>query len=279
MSGFGTGGVSPLDNGIAEYGSHAMEVVHMVPMIVGMIALPLLYVVVRDRAPRLLWRDLQFRMMVGVLAVGIVTLTVFLWLDPAVQEPFREASFQFVSSLSTCGWQTSSIGAWRDPGVLLMLCAMLSGGAAGSTVGGIKLIRSYLIFRAVGLRIKRVFLPPEAIVPFKIGERTVPAQEIQREIADAAVFTFLYLAIFVAGTLVTASFVDPAQYTLADVMFETMSALTGAGMSTGITDPNMPAPIEVTFILLMWIGRLEIFPVIILVRALLGWHRPLPRRL
>jgi trk system potassium uptake protein TrkH len=279
MAGFGTGGVSTLDNGIAEFGSYAMEVVHLVPMIVGMIALPLLYVVVRDRNLRLLWRDLQFRMMVGVLAFGIAVLTLLLWLDPAAQEPFREASFQLVSGLATCGWQTSNIGAWRDPAVLLVMCAMLSGGAAGSTVGGIKLIRSYVIFRAVSLRIKRAFLPPEAVVPFKVGERTVPAQEIQREIADAAVFTFLYLAIFVAGTLVAASFVDPTQYTLADVAFETMSAQTGTGLSTGITEPNMPAPVEVTFILLMWIGRLEIFPVIILLRALFVWHRPQPRRL
>jgi trk system potassium uptake protein len=278
MSGFGTGGVSTLDNGIAEYGSYAMEMVHLVPMLVGMIALPLLYVVVRDRDLRLLWRDLQFRMMVGVLAFGITALTFFLWLDPAAQDPFREGSFHFVSSLSTCGWQTSNIGAWRDPGVLLLVCAMLSGGAAGSTVGGIKLIRSYIIFRAVSLRIRRAFLPPEAVVPFKIGERTVPAQEIQREISDAAVFTFLYLALFVAGTLVTASFVDPAQYTLADVMLETMSAQTGAGMSTGITAPGMPVPVEVTFIVLMWVGRLEIFPVIILFRALLGWYRPQPRK-
>jgi trk system potassium uptake protein TrkH len=155
---------------------------------------------------------------------------------------------------------------------------MLSGGAAGSTVGGIKLIRSYIIFRAVSLRIKRAFLPPEAVVPFKVGDRTVPAQDIQREIADAAVFTFLFAAIFVAGMLVTASFVGP-EYTLADVMFETMSAQTGTGLSTGITEPGMSPVLEVTLMLLMWIGRLEIFPVIILLRALLVWHRRKTRRI
>jgi trk system potassium uptake protein len=278
MAGIGTGGVSTLDDGISGYHSYAMEMVHLVPMIAGMIALPLLYLSVRDRDPGLLWRDVQFRMMVGVVAIGTAVLLLLLWRDPAVQDPVREGIFQLISGLSTTGWQTSNIGAWRDPGILLVVCAMLSGGAAGSTVGGIKLIRSYIIFRAVAWRIKRVFLPPEAVVPFKVGERTVPAQDIQREIGDAAVFTFLFMAIFVVGTLVTASFVGP-EFTLADVMFETMSAQATCGLSTGITEPGMPAPVEVTFILLMWIGRLEIFPVIILLRALFVWHRRHTRRI
>jgi trk system potassium uptake protein TrkH len=273
MAGLGTGGVSTLDDGIAGFRSYAMEMVHTVPMIVGTVALPLLYVAVRDRDVRVLWRDVQFRMMAGVLVIGALVLSLLLWRDPAVQDPVREGIFQWISAVSTTGWQTSNIGAWQDAGILLVVWgAMLTGGAAGSTVGGIKLIRSYIIFRAVGWRIKRAFLPPEAVVPFKVGERTIPAQDIQREIADAAVFTFLFMAILSVGMLVTASFVGP-EFTLADVLFETMSVQSTTGLSTGITAPDMPAAVEVTFILLMWIGRLEIFPIIILLRALLVWQR------
>lgn len=278
MAGIGTAGLSPLDDGIASYRSYAMEMVHLVPMIVGSIALPLLYLAVRDRKPSLLWRDVQFRMMVGVFAIGIPTLILLLSRDPSVSDPIREGIFQWVSAVSTTGWQTSNVGAWQDTGILLVVWgAMLTGGAAGSTVGGIKLIRSYVIFRAVGWRIKRVFLPPEAVVPFKVGDRTVPAQDIQREIADAAVFTFLFVAILVVGMVITASYVGP-EHTLADVLFETMSVQSNTGLSTGIVHPGMPAPLEATFIILMWIGRLEIFPVIILLRALLVWHRPTARR-
>jgi trk system potassium uptake protein TrkH len=211
--------------------------------------------------------------MVGVLALGAPMMVLLLWNDPAVDQPIREGLFQFVSAMSTTGWQTSNIGEWRDSGVLwIVWAAMFSGGAAGSTVGGIKLIRSYIIFRAVSWRIKRVFLPPEAVVPFKVGERTVPAQEIQREIADAAVFTFLYLVFLVAAMIITSGFVE-SNYTLADIMFEAVSAQTGGGMSTGITHPEMSPVVEVTYILQMWIGRLEIFPVIILLRALFVWQR------
>ena len=204
MAGMGTGGVSTLDDGIAGFRSYPMEMVHCIPMIVGTISLPLLYLAARERGVRVLWRDVQFRSMVIVLAIGAPTLCLMLWGDPAVKDPIREGIFQFVSAVSTTGWQTSNVGAWRDTGILVVVWGgMFTGGAAGATVGGIKLIRSYIMLRAASARIKRVFLPPEAVVPFKIGERTIPAQDIQREVADAAVFTFLYMIVLVISMLIT----------------------------------------------------------------------------
>ena len=279
MAGLATGGVSPLDDGIATYQSYALEIAHVPPMIVGAVSLPLVYLAARERSLRVLWRDVQFRMMVGVLAIGTPLVICILWGDPAVEDPIREGIFQYASAVSTTGWQTSNIGSWRDPGILMVVWgAMFTGGAAGATVGGIKLIRSYIMFRAAAWRIQRVFLPPEAVVPFKVGERTIPAQDIQRDVADAAVFTFLFMVILAVGMLVTASFAGP-EFTLADVLFETVSVQTTTGLSTGLTDPSMPVAIEMTFILQMWIGRLEIFPVVILFRALFVWHRRRTRRI
>jgi trk system potassium uptake protein len=273
MCGLATGGMSTLDDGIATFDSYALEMAHCVPMIVGTIALPVLYLAARDRDPRVLWRDVQVRAMVGVLAVGTPLLCLALWNDAGVKDPVREGIFQFVSAVSTTGWQTSNIGAWGDVAIVIVVFgAMFTGGAAGATVGGIKLIRSYIMFRAVGWRIRRVFLPPEAVVPFKLGERVVPAADVYREVADAATFTFLFLAVLAAGTLITATFVGP-EYTLADTLFESASIQSTTGLSTGIANPDMHPVVEVTFILQMWIGRLEIFPVIILLRALVVWKR------
>lgn len=273
MAGIATGGVSTLDDGIAEFHSFPIELAYCVPMIVGTIALPVLYLAARDRDPRVLWRDVQVRMMVGVLAIGTPLLVFALSWDPAVHHPIREGIFQFVSAVSTTGWQTSDIGSWRDPGILIVTWgAMFVGGSAGATVGGIKLIRSYVLFRATAWKIKRSLLPAEAVVPFKIGERVVPSADIQREVAEAAVFTFLFMVVLAAAMLVTATFVDD-RYTLADVLFETVSVQSTTGLSTGITAPDMPLPVEITFIVQMWIGRLEIFPVIILMSAAFSWHR------
>lgn len=279
MAAMATGGMSTLDDGIAGYHSYVVEMVCALAMLIGTVSLPLLYLAARDRDWRVLWQDVQFRMLVGVFVIGTTGMCIILAFDPAVHDPVREGIFQFASAMSTTGWQTSDIGAWRDPGILWIVWgAMFVGGSAGATVGGIKLIRSYIIFRAASWRIKRVFLPPEAVVPFRVGERTIPSADIQREVADAAVFTFLYMVILVIAMLITAACVGP-EFTLADVLFETVSVQSTTGLSTGITAPNMPVTVEVTFILQMWIGRLEIFPVIILVRAMFVWHRRHDRRL
>jgi trk system potassium uptake protein TrkH len=60
----------------------------------------------------------------------------------------------------------------------------------------------------------------------------------------------------------------PDGFSFADALFESTAAQSTAGLSTGITDPNMHPAIEVTYIFQMWAGRLEIIPVIALFRAL-----------
>ena len=93
---------------------------------------------------------------------------------------------------------------------------------------------------------------------------------MQREVADAATFSFLYLVILFAGTVITAHLVG-LEFTLADTVFESISAQGNVGLSTGIAGPQMPVLIELLFIFQMWIGRLEIFPVIVLLRTLVSW--------
>ena len=263
-----TGGFSTLDDSIAGYGSYWMEVIHILPMTMGAVSIPLYYALLRSRDVRVLWQDVQFRSMLVLFGSVTPLLTFVLVGGAGVAEPFREGLFQVVSAVSTTGWQTSSIGDWPDSAVLVLAWgAMLVGGAAGATVGGIKIIRAYLLTRAAGWRIRKVFLPAQAVVPFRVADRALSSDEMQREVADAAVFAFLYLAILLAGTGITAHLMGP-DFTLSDAIFEAASAQGTVGLSAGITDPAMPTGIELTFIFQMWVGRLEIFPVIVLLRAL-----------
>lgn len=275
MTGQSTGGFSTLDDSIAGYGSYAMDLVHIPPMALGAIAIPLYYTFFRSRDVRVFWRDPQFRSMVVLFAVLTPLLSLALVGATAVPDPLREGLFQVISGVSTTGWQTSNIGDWPDAAVLLLVWgAMLVGGAAGATVGGMKIIRAYLLTRAVGWRIRQVFLPPQAVVPLRVGDRALASDEVQREVADAATFVFLYVLILLAATVLTARLMGP-EFTLADAIFEAASAQGTVGLSSGITDPSMPVGIELAFIFQMWIGRLEIFPIIILLRALILWR---PRR-
>lgn len=271
MTGLATGGFSTLDDSIAGYGSYAMEMIHLLPMTLGAISFPLYYAFLRQRNLRVFSRDPQFRSMILLFVVLIPILAFLLIGTPAVANPVRESIFQIVTSVSGTGWQTSSIGDWSNSAVLLLAWGtMVVSGAAGSTVGGIKLIRAYVLLRAVRWRITKVFLPNEAVVPFRVGERSLPAPAMQREVADASIFSFLYLGILAVAILVVAHQVGP-EFTLADVIFECVSAQSTIGLSSGITDPGMPATVELSFIFQMWVGRLEIFPVIILLGAGFRW--------
>ena len=271
MAGQSTGGFSTLDDSIAGYGSYAMDLIYIPPMVLGAISIPLYYAFLRSRRLGLFWRDAQFRSMIILFAVLMPLLVMGLQGIASVPDPVREAVFQVVSAVSTTGWQTSSIGDWPDASVLLIVWgAMLVGGSAGATVGGVKLIRAYLLTRAVGWRIRKVFLPNDAVVPFRVGDRYLRTEEMQREVGDAAAFSFLYLLILLVATAITAHQMG-AGFTLADAIFEAASAQGTVGLSSGITDPAMPVTIELVFIFQMWVGRLEIFPVIVLLRGLVSW--------
>jgi len=286
MTGQSTGGFSTLDNSIAGYDSYAMEVVHLPAMITGAIAIPVYYAAVSDRSVRPILRDPQVRLLGGLFLVGVTGLTAFLTRFADVtydgeplayvgrvleSDAFRDGLFQFVSAATTTGWQTSAIGDWNPGSVLfIVLGAMLLGGSAGATVGGIKLLRGYVLARGIGWEVSRTFLPRHAIEDLRIGQRTFTAEEANDEIRAAATIAFAYLLLLGVSLFVLLA-VLPGKFTLADAIFEVATAQGTVGLSSGITGPGMPVVAEVLFILQMWMGRLEIIPVLVLLNSLLRW--------
>lgn len=267
MTAQSTGGFSTLDDSIAGYRSYAMELLHIPPMLLGAVSIPVFYHLLYRRDPGILRRDVQVRALLVCVAVGVPALGLLLAAAPAFSGAAGDALFHLVSALTTTGWQTSDIGAWGDGAVLFLVAPMIVGGSAGATVGGIKLIRAYLIGRGIGWRIRRAFLPKEAVLNVPLGDRTLSSQEWTAEIADAASFSILYVAILGLSVIIVSTALGP-DVTLADVIFEAASAQGTVGLSSNITGPEMPVAVEVLFIVQMWLGRLEIFPVLVLLRAL-----------
>jgi trk system potassium uptake protein TrkH len=183
-------------------------------------------------------------------------------------DALRDSVFQFVSALSCTGFQSAPIGGWGAGGKLLLSGAMVLGGAAGSTVGGIKVIRGYTIARGIDWQFSRVFLPASAVVTVEMGDRVLGRTEMEREFAEAAIVSLLWLLVLLAGSFVLVNVV-PAEFTYADALFEVASAQGNVGLSVGITGPSMPPLAEAMFVLNMWVGRLEILPVLVFARSLL----------
>ncbi|MGQ3412327.1 TrkH family potassium uptake protein [Natrinema sp. LN54] len=283
MTGQSTGGFSTLDDSIAGYNSYVMELVHIPAMITGAISIPVYWGVLSEHDIRDFTRNPQVRGLFGMFAVGVVVLTAFLarWVgvpyngDPigyvgrvATSQAFRDGLFQFISAQTTTGWQTSAIGNWNDGAVMfIVLGAMLIGGSAGATVGGIKIIRGYIIARGIRWEVSRVFLPRHAIKDLRIAQRTFTADEANDEIRAAATFAFIYLLLLTTSLFVLLA-VLPSEFTLADAIFEVATAQGTVGLSAGLTGPDMPVIAELLFILQMWMGRLEIIPVLVLLNSI-----------
>ena len=288
MTGLTTGGFSVTDNSIATYGSPLVETVLLPIMVLGAIAFPVHYVVLRDRSPRELAGDLQTRWLFVLLAAGVAALSAqnvasvpmtsgafatqsFLsfpvpLLDGAGLDAVRDSTFQWISAMTATGFQSAPIGRWVAGAKVVVVGAMVLGGAAGSTVGGIKIVRAYTVARGIVWQFSRVFLPSNAVVTARIGDRTLDRETMEREFSEAAIVTLLWLVALAVASVVLVNVAGP-EFGYADALFEVASAQGNVGLSTGITGPSMSPLAEAMFLLNMWIGRLEIIPVLVFIRA------------
>ena len=270
MTGLATGGFSITDNSIATYDSPVIDFALLPVMVLGSIAFPVHYLILHGDL-RNFYTDLQTRWVFGSFAIGAVALVAVLLADGTYETTFaavRYGTFQFVSAASCTGFQTADdLGtAWSPTAQLIVSVGMVVGAAAGSTVGGIKLIRAITLVKGTAYRIEGVFYPKQAVRRFQIGDRRLTDVEASREFEEASIIAFLWVVFLAIGAVVLLVVVPP-EFTLENVLFEVASAQGNVGLSSGITGASMPTIAKVAFLFNMWIGRLEIIPVLVLLRA------------
>jgi len=267
MTGISTGGFSVTANSIASYDSVAIELVLIPIMLLGAISFAVHYRLIRGEG-RILWTDYQTRWLLAFTLGGILFLVLENLFGMSIGRAIRDSAFQFASAISCTGFQSADIGSWSATAKLLLAAGMVVGGAAGSTAGGIKVMRMLVLIRGVQWRFRKIVAPRGAIVPFRLGSTSVDDSEVGQRLEDASLIMFLWLVFLGAGVIVLLHTIGP-EFTLSDVMFEVASAQGNVGLSVGITSPAMPLLSKLTLCFNMWIGRLEIIPVLMLVRALL----------
>jgi trk system potassium uptake protein TrkH len=287
MTGLSTGGFSVTDASIGDYGDPVIEFAMIPIMVLGSIAFPVHYLVLQGDL-RNLYTDAQTRWIWGYYSLGSVVLVAMLLaassyetgrvavgvggvvltgFEATVFNTVRYGLFQFVSAATCTGFGTSGIGDWPTQAQLAMSGAMVVGAAAGSTVGGIKLVRAITLFRGTLFRIRGVFVPESAVRYFELNGRRLSEDDLSREFEEAAIIAFLWVVFLAAGLAVLVLTIDPS-FTLENAIFEVASAQGNVGLDSGITGPGMPWPAKVVFLFNMWIGRLEIIPVLVLLRGL-----------
>ena len=262
MTGIATGGFSVTENSIGEYGN-GVKLAVMAVMILGAISFSIHYQFLRHRKLSALWSDNEHQTLWLFLIVGSLLLFVFNRLAFIENVPFIDIVFQWSSAVSTCGFSTVSIESWDGGAKLLMTFAMLIGGAAGSTAGGIKLSRFVVVFKAVIWRFRRIALLPHEMMRYELDGRIIDEAEANRRVEAAAVLAILWSGVVLVGIFIL-QYLKLPTYNLIDVIFEVASATSGVGISTGITHPDLPWLGKLTLICMMWIGRLEVVPVLLL---------------
>lgn len=261
MTAIATGGFSVTDGSMGGYSAVTKWAIILV-MILGSISFDLHDRLLRKRQLSVILRDRQHLLLIVLLVLGTVVLAVDYFTFTG-QFDWTDSAFQWVSALSTCGFSSQSLFFWSSSNKLLLGIAMILGGAAGSTVGGLKLERVLALLEAIAWRFRRPSLSAHRVVFRWINGEPLKPTQASSQIEDATALAFLWmLVIFVS--IFGLMRVVPAEYSISDVFFETASALGAAGISVGITGPSLHWFGKTLIILLMWMGRLEIFPVLLL---------------
>jgi trk system potassium uptake protein TrkH len=207
-----------------------------------------------------------------LIILGVVTLTIAN-LNLYGNDFFtslKYSGFQFTSAITCTGFATADLFSWGEGAKLILAFAMIIGGAAGSTAGGIKLFRAILLYKGVGWRIKRAISTPRRVFVHKLGDKSLSKDDAMDLINEAAIISFMWVILLLIGIFVILA-LEPSN--LSNSVFEVCSAQGNVGLSTGVTHINM-TPISKTILIFnMWIGRLEIIPIIVLVQSMFGIRR------
>jgi trk system potassium uptake protein TrkH len=278
MTAIATGGFSVTDDSIASFGIY-IQLAMVVLMSIGAIAFVAHFDLLKGRVKRF-FSDAQLKAMLVLIFLGTLTLILININDPNLFYNYtnllrtvQDAGFQFVSALTCTGLQTVDIRPWTGSAKLLLSLAMIIGGAAGSTAGGIKLFRAILLEKGTSWRIKLTISTPHRIFVRKFGSRYLSKDEAIDLINEAAIVSFMWVLILAVNFFLM-GFIYPTE-TIGNIFFEICSAQGNVGLSIGLTSLSMAPLAKGLLIFSMWIGRLEIIPVIVLIRSLLGVKRNL----
>ncbi len=259
-----TGGFSPKNASIAAYPSPYIQWVIILFMGLAGTSFSLHYFALRRRSASSYWENTEFLFYLSmIVSATAVTTLVILWRAPeGVERTIRDAAFQVVSIITGTGFVTADFEHWPILLQTLLLFLMFFGGCSGSTGGGMKHMRLFLLFRQSAAQMVKL-VHPRAVKELFLGSQIVTEEVI----AGIQSFFFLYLTLWVVGSLaLTALGLD-----IVTGISAAASALSNVGPALGAVGPTdnyagLPDAAKWLLTALMLMGRLEIFPVLVLLR-------------
>ena len=260
-----TGGFSTHNNSLEYHDSAAIHYTVAFFMFISGINFVLLIYLLRGKT-RYFFKDEELRWYSVAVAVFAVLLTLGLyiarpgWSGIEMERAFRDSVFTVISSMTSTGFTISDYMYWPVVAWVVIFFLMLTGACAGSTAGGIKWVRLAIILKN-GIAEFQRRIHPNAIIPVKLNEKTVPQQTINNIMA----FLIFYIFIIVITVVIfCATGVD-----FDEAIGSAVSAIGNVGISIGQFGPagtyaDFPMVAKWVMSFVMLIGRLEIFTVLLL---------------
>jgi len=264
MTAISTGGFSIYGDSIAAYHSLPVELALLPIMVAGALPFAVMYRTIRKGVSKLV-EDTQVRAFILMIAAGALLLTVENYhYYGNIAESIRYSVFQFISAITCTGFQSTDVSQWSSSALLIMSMAMLIGGCAGSTAGGIKVARAIFVGNEVKLWLAKALHSKNSIVAINIGGKRVTQDIVEQEMAEASLISFLWLISALVSILLL-SHIAP-RFDLSHIVFAVCSAQGNVGITCGVINGSLPAIGKILVMVNMWIGRLEIIPVLVLIR-------------
>lgn len=263
-----TGGFSTQARSIEAFGAASQWVIVVFMLVAGAnFALTYRGLVRRQFGPVV--RDEELRLYAVLTAVAATILAVELWTEDLVghgEAAVRHGIFQTVSVMTTTGYASVDFNNWTPLALMILVGLMFVGGSAGSTGGSMKVVRHLVLGKALRRELRQT-VHPEEVVPLRLNRRVIDERTVRALIA----FILLYMGLFVVGA--TAIAVDTAyrgpDLSAFDAIAIAATTLGNVGPGLGVAGPmgSFAQFSDVStgvMIALMWLGRLELIPVMVL---------------
>ncbi len=256
-----TGGFSTHDASLGHFNSALIDAIATVFMLLGGFSFAVHFMAWRERDIRHYWRDAEALAFIGIVAAIIAIVVVVLMVTqkyPDFWSALRYGSLQVVTMITSTGFLTADFASWPLFLPALLIAIGFIGGCAGSTAGGMKVVRILLLYKQGTREIMRL-IHPSAIIPVKIGERSLP----DRIVEAVWGFSVLYITSFVVLSLA-----------LMGTGLDIVTAFSGVATCLNLGGPGLGA-VTMNFTIVndvgIWIlsfamllGRLEVFTLLVL---------------
>ena len=256
----GTGGFSNRNLSVGAYGNPTFEIIITIFMILFSLNFALYFLVLTGKIKQALKSDeLRFFLAVTAIATAIISINIAASM-PTYADAVRTAAFQVASVISTTGFATADFNRWPELSRMLLVILMFIGACAGSTGGGMKCSRILVILRTIKAQVRSI-IHPRAVSVVKLDGAPL---------SDSTVRTiYTYFATYIIITFASALVVGLDNFSFGTTLTAVITCISNVGPGLEAVGPmgNFAAFSPLSKLVLsmcMVIGRLEIFPILVL---------------